>query len=1687
MTYISSATVSPSGSSATTNLPPLSNGIDSSLVAQSNNPLNGGKASDIGQGLVQGYGPDGKTVYKATLTMRVYNNGSNAVRFYVNGKALPAELQGAEQARTYVRQQIAKGALGSLPAGDPDAFGKPTSAGARGSNVTTDPAKLQALPGNSGVVAVSVGAGRVQVTELKARQIFEGGKWKSAGFVADGVSSYVDKPIAVGQKAETHGYHQRTVGQQTLITDTKGAVITDLAKAKLRVVEMMKNNGLTTVTHETRQRTEKLKPTYTGPVDGTSVIAPVTPVKPPKDMAQMTPADRLKYMVQVALPLVPENVAKELQNMLTPQSLAMAAAFTGAQFLPVVNVLANTLAVVMLGKDAIDTGGKLVNAITKVLTVNTSWELYAASKDVAEAATHMGSTVVQGYVGAKVKSKVQNRQRSGPAVQNLENTIVKFRNGKASADELRRAVIAANQERPPTKKADSSNTSTAPNTAPASTPKADGSTSAATTAAQGKPPAKNQNATEGTRPPSGASSAERTTAQKFIDSIATPEVRAAVQASVQETWAGGGKVDAGKLKAFKTQADASYCQQTAKTAAQKTLSDPALQDKLAAALLRNGKGDTVRTQALAADASGLQKLAQSVVMGEVQTAAFAGAKMPKNVSDAFAQKAVEWASTMSGTGSASPVTRAKALEGLIKLPAAQAELMKAVLVDQMSGTSAKQVATLAKTDPATAAKQNTLRQGITQALEQNYPSASSQRTLLAEAGSAARTDVVRTQVAVVLGGSSPLGAAVSALMKKSGLSERKMIDLVSTPASGTALMKSALISETRAGAGSSQTLTPQQQVTLRKAIDKKLNVLPNEAAKQQYLKDLSNSGRSLKEMAGVGNTTAPSQPSTKAGSSTGNSPATQNKPRDTAGDTNSVPGGAIVLSKPAAVSFDIPPPKQGGSTRVGSVYGTVNGVSNGMSDAMLSVMARTLKQANPASYAGRSTDSIVADLKGASQGSLTVVVRDKNIAGSSPQSDSVATRVSQATPDETMATQLLAIKDGNAFGGAVSKIRLGAAKIYETPPSSASAHKEALANHTRRDQSGFPTTPDPKGGTGYGYVGQVVGTNLRGSGGQAMAEVMNLARAANMRGLTLYTNNEAAFYSKLGFEAVAVTQNSSKTVRSTHMVWENPNYNPNKTTLRLDNPAVVNALKNPPDSWGRPKEPPPPSGSGGGSPTPTGPTNPAPQTPSTRPGAQAKTEGTATAREGTPSATGQVLPATPNASDIKVSFNGVQTAIVLQGAKAKANAVKNAIYENVSATYNAKVEGPVLDFAAKVGSGIQQRVVAPSARALNDKILSPALDSPLGQRVVSMVDSGAAQFKTAAFETKLRMLEASNSDVAMVLKDMANIAKTTGQRAVGGTFNAIGKAGKTLQTALPGVAASTAVILTNAAATGQLRVVRVAGNVAPTGEALMVKKALNIPNGLSYTYLISDVPGTQSVGGRAIFAFGGGGSAVVTPATGPGQAGVSQPWVGKRSDGSVVTTATGAAYGPNAFVGYSLGTTNFNISDVYAGQLGRVSTNPASASGGGTRPSGRAADFKLGVIAADLSTFNHASVLNAGPAALTFNRYRDPLSLKGTLGSTENKYLVLMPKTKPNGQTYYTPLLDPTLKGNVSQIEPVIPLTGSTTFDPKAKDIAALGNLTNQLKQMLPQSGSGSGTPTVPTPEKIQTAPPVKRRSDYPN
>lgn len=739
--------------------------------------------------------------------------------------------------------------------------------------------------------------------------------------------------------------------------------------------------------------------------------------------------------------------------------------------------------------------------------------------------------------------------------------------------------------------------------------------------------------------------------------------------------------------------------------------------------------------------------------------------------------------------------------------------------------------------------------------------------------------------------------------------------------------------------------------------------------------------------------------------------------------------GALVLANPAAIAVDIPAPPGKGRDRVAAVYTQV-------SPDLATVLARTLQDANPNTYGQQPTADIVRDVVRLGEGdSLIVVVRDKNIAGQSPMSDSVATPETLLSPKEYQ--QLLNAQGADAFATARGKLRLGAAKIYNAPPASAATHIEAVKDVA---------------GDGYGYLGQVIGANLQGSGGQAMKLTLDLARAANMKGLTLYTNAAAGFYEKLGFRTVARTNNADGTV-SNHMVWDNAGYRADQPTLRLDNPAVLAALNKPV----------------------AGP-QPSPALPKVDPEPTQAIIGEAPALPGVPFE--QLKP-----SDLSFSVDGALTRFELfkDDTLGAFERKKQVLYDAGAVFWESKIEGPVIELGrstrAKVQPSIdaaallvQEKILLPSARVLEEKVLTPVFESAPGQQLLSVIDSASQGFKSAAFEARLRAIDFGQSDAGLVLRDLSTIARDAGLGAKDAVLNGLRTAGRQLQKSLPGVAGATLFVLSQAAARGTLRMVTVDVGAQPlVGEALMVKKALNIPNGIKFTYLIAEVPGMENVGGRAIVAYGGGDHALIQPATGPGQSGVSQPWIGQRADGSVVFTATGIAQGPNAFVGYSLGTTNLNISDLYNGQLGRAAINPVSTSAGGEpRASGRNWDFKVGPFALDLATGSHQSVLNAGPLALTFNRYRDPLSLKGGALSSENKNLVLQRRVGADGRVTYVPFIDITGKAGASDISPVVPVTGSTTFDTQAKDWVAAQKLFGQLDAFVRDLPDAPNAPALP-------------------
>lgn len=235
------------------------------------------------------------------------------------------------------------------------------------------------------------------------------------------------------------------------------------------------------------------------------------------------------------------------------------------------------------------------------------------------------------------------------------------------------------------------------------------------------------------------------------------------------------------------------------------------------------------------------------------------------------------------------------------------------------------------------------------------------------------------------------------------------------------------------------------------------------------------------------------------------------------------------------------------------------------------------------------------------------------------------------------------------------------------------------------------------------------------------------------------------------------------------------------------------------------------------------------------------------------------------------------------------------------------------------------------------------------------------------------------------------------------------------------------------------------GGDGMTPQAEQVARALNLPDGTTFNYYYAPLPGLESLGGRALFAWGLSGPSVLPPATQPGQSGVAQPWGGyNQRQQSLLATITASVVGAGSYRGFSIGTPNFNIGDSNFESLGRVVlSGPRVELLKGMRKGGHPVDLSAHV-SADLAARGHNVVMNLGPLAVNFDRLREPISVKARAG------------TSPG-------LLDLTAQGIPAEFSPVLPLSGSTTYDPNAPDIKFLGEqldkLQKQLKSLLPQPG----------------------------
>jgi broad specificity phosphatase PhoE len=199
--------------------------------------------------------------------------------------------------------------------------------------------RLQALGATVAVRTSQPGGDNLQATVVSMQE-YRQGKWQTVGFAVGEVRAFAQKPLRLGQQAEALGYFRRSVGRGEPILMSDGSRPASLEQAKARVQEMMQFGGLTVVSasdaraaaairQEQRAAIADLSARLGGGAGSQRLEAWKPPVPLPKPIEQMSPIDRIAYTVKVAQKYLPAAVGRELQALMTPDTIKALASAAG--------------------------------------------------------------------------------------------------------------------------------------------------------------------------------------------------------------------------------------------------------------------------------------------------------------------------------------------------------------------------------------------------------------------------------------------------------------------------------------------------------------------------------------------------------------------------------------------------------------------------------------------------------------------------------------------------------------------------------------------------------------------------------------------------------------------------------------------------------------------------------------------------------------------------------------------------------------------------------------------------------------------------------------------------------------------------------------------------------------------------------------------------------------------------------------------------------------------------------------------------------------------------------------------------------------------------------------------------------------------------------------------------------------
>jgi hypothetical protein len=353
----------------------------------------------------------------------------------------------------------------------------------------------------------------------------------------------------------------------------------------------------------------------------------------------------------------------------------------------------------------------------------------------------------------------------------------------------------------------------------------------------------------------------------------------------------------------------------------------------------------------------------------------------------------------------------------------------------------------------------------------------------------------------------------------------------------------------------------------------------------------------------------------------------------------------------------------------------------------------------------------------------------------------------------------------------------------------------------------------------------------------------------------------------------------------------------------------------------------------------------------------------------------------------------------------------------------------------------RQHVTEPVKSFVNDTLIEPVAQSALGQAVGRQRDrvtSSVTQAKMLFDQSPPGQLYSRTIGRAFNALDQHVVRNPAVWKGVDGVAqqmsNAI-KIGGVATFAANRIMAGNGTLITGTAVSGDANAPR---------EAIEAARSGNLPKGMTFHYQYAPLPGVPAA--RAITTVGAKDGIFVPPATGAGQVGTASPWIGFKPNGTnpgskeIVGTASALAALGDVEASYNIGTTNFNLGLKAFGLAGRVGANVPRFEARNDPVPGAQNPFDVrAILSFDPLHVGATGTVNLGPIAVTVERPRIPVTVKGAVGSS-------------NADNWF----DPFAPGEKSNFKPVFSPV-STTYDPEAADMKAIQALLEQRDDIDPR------------------------------